>query len=236
MIPIRARLIARRHRDVVGRPVKAWRIGIGAFFPILVVGILVVLGVLLATNPFDSLAANVAFMLFFAVLMWPTYLIATDLRFVVCERGVIMGHLVTWIPLMPTYVIGGREIDPRTVCVVDNAVTAANEVDMPTITQHIFSFPVEAFGQKAVSFRAPWSIDLEADRPPGRGYQYDQGTLYMFANRRAAKLADALLHAIGRDGAIPPGFVPHEGLRPIPVTGNPEDAVRQIPGAPPPRH
>ncbi|WP_193103921.1 hypothetical protein [Brachybacterium sp. FME24] len=233
MIPLRARLLASRHRDIVGKPLRSWRIGAGPALPLLLLGILVLLGILLALNPNGSWAGNVAFLLFFAILLGLAYLFTVDARLVVCERGVLMGRLIPGLPLSPTYVIGGREIDPRTVCVVSNGVKAANEVGMGPLFPQFFMFPPAALGQRAVSFNGPWGNDIAANREitPHRPVRK---SLFMFSRRNAGRIADEILHAIGRDGAIPAGFRPHQGLQVIAVTGNRQDAMQQIPGAWPP--
>lgn len=237
--PLRAHLVASRHREIVGKPVRSWRIGTGGYLPLVLVGIWILLGVVLVINPFESMVSNVAFMLFFGLVLIFAALVAADARFVVCERGVLMGRLIPGLPLSPTYVIAGREIDPRTVCVVGNVVKAANEIGMGTMFSQVFTYPVGPMAPQGVSFQGPWGAEIEANRDV-QLHRPNPKSLFLFGHRRADRLADALLQAIGRDGGIPQGFAPHEGLRPIPVSGNREDAVRQIPGAwpqdPPPQH
>lgn len=234
MIPLRARLVAARHRDVVGRPLRSWRIGVGYALPAFFVGVVALIALLNALNPFESTAANIAFVVFAALLMGIPYLFMVDARIVVCERGVLMGRMVPGLPFSPTYVIRGREIDPRTVCVVSNAVTASNALGEGPIFFQYFTLHAETLGQPAVCFTGPWGHSVIANRQVRQHVPVSRSQ-FIFASRRATKIADALLHAIGRDGGIPEGFAPVNGLQPIQVTEAAEDSVRQIPGASRPR-
>ena len=232
MIPLRARLIARRHRELLGKPLRSWRVGAGPLLPLFLSGVVVLIWLLLVLSPGESPALTIGFTLFLALFMLGIYLFTIDARLVVCERGIFLGRLVPGLPFSPTYVIAGREIDPRTVAVVTDGAKTAAELGMPFFFFQYKTFP-GALGVHAVVFNGPWGADIEAPRQP-RHRRPVRKSLFLFSHRSATKIAEEILHAIGRDGAIPPGFAPHEGLRPIPVTGRREDAVAQIPGAWPP--
>ncbi|WP_394214253.1 hypothetical protein [Brachybacterium vulturis] len=229
MIPLRARFIAGRHRDLVGRPLTSWRVGAGPLLPLFLGGVVLLVWLLLVLSPGEHLALTVGLTLVLALLMLGVYLFTIDARLVVCERGVIMGRLIPGLPLSPSYVIAGREIDPRTVAVVSSGATAARELGLPFFFFQFKTFP-GAVGVGAVVFNGPWGADVHAQRELSHR-RPTRKSLYIFSHRRSAVIADAVLHAIGRDGAIPPGFTPHNGLQPIAVTGRRDDAVRQIPGA-----
>ncbi|MCG7308840.1 hypothetical protein [Brachybacterium sp. ACRRE] len=229
MIPLRARLIAGRHQEIVGRPVKSWRVGAGPLLPAVLLAVLVLVGILLVLVPGDHLALTVGLMVVLALILLGAYLVTVDARLVVCERGLIMGRMVPGLPLSPTYVIAGREIDPRTICVVADGAKAAQELGMPFFFFQYKTFP-GALGVPALVFNGPWGADVSAPRRSGPLPPRDK-SLFIFSQRRAADIADQMLRMIGREGAIPPGFAPHGGLQPIPVTGRRQDAVSQIPGA-----
>lgn len=229
MIPLRARLIARRHRDLVGRPIISRRVGAGPVLPLILVGVVVLIGLLLGLSPGADPTTTVGITIFFSLLMFVTYLFTTDARLVVCERGVILGRLVPRLPFSPTYVMAGREIDPRSVCVVTSGAVAAKELGMPFFFFQYKTFPLAA-GTPALVFVGPWGSDITANRDL-RHRRPTRRSHFIFSHRRAVSLADEILQAIGRDGGLPPEFAAHNGLRPIELTGQPEDAVRQIPGA-----
>jgi hypothetical protein len=229
MIPLRARLIAGRHEQIVGRPLSSARVSAGPLLPLFLYGVVIVVGLLMLLSPGDTLALAIGFTLVLALIMAGALLFTLDARFVVCERGVILGRLIPGLPLSPTYVIAGREIDPRTVCVVTSGAKAAQELGMPPFFFQYKTFP-GAVGVPALVFNGPWGADVEAPRRTGP-LPPRQKSLFIFSQRRAGAIADQLLHAIGRDGAIPADFAPHGGLQPIPVTGRRDDAVAQIPGA-----
>lgn len=92
-------------------------------------------------SPGENLALAIGLTLVLALIMLGVYLFTIDARFVVCERGVIMGRLIPGLPLSPTYVIAGREIDPRTVAVVSSGATAARELGMPFFFFQYKTFP-----------------------------------------------------------------------------------------------
>lgn len=230
MIPLRARLIARRHEALVGAPLRAWRVGAGPILPLLLLAIFVGIGAVSALSPFDGTALKILLQVLLGIVLLAAYLVVIDPRLVVCERGIILGRLVPGLPLSPTYVIGGRELDPRTVCVVRNGPEAAKELGLPWFFFQFFAYQASP-GVPSVLFTGPWNASTARDAAPRRS---TRGSFYLFAHRDARGIADALLHLIGRCGGIPHGFRPVEDLRPIPVTGRREDAVRQLPGAVPP--
>lgn len=232
MIPLRARLIAGRHRELLGSPLRSWRVGAGPLLPLFLAGVVLFIWLLLVLSPGEHPVLTVGLTVALALIMLAAYLFTVDARLVVCERGVIMGRLVPGLPLSPTYVIAGREIDPRTVAVVTDGARTARELGMPFFFFQYKTFP-GAIGVRAVVFNGPWGADILSRRDL-RYRAPVRKSLFLFSHRRAEDIADAILHAIGRDGAIPEGFTPHGGLQPIPVTGRREDAVRQIPGAWPP--
>jgi hypothetical protein len=229
MIPLRARLIARRHQALVGRPLKSWRVGAGPLLPVILLAVLAVVWILLVLAPGDHLGLTIGLVIVLALILLGAHLFTVDARLVVCERGMIMGRLIPGIPFSPTYVIAGREIDPRSVCVVTSGATAAQELGMPSFFFQYKTFP-GAIGVPALVFNGPWGDDVEAPRSSGP-LPPRQKSLFIFSQRRAAVIADQMLRMIGRDGAIPPQFTPHNGLQPIAVTGRRQDAVSQIPGA-----
>lgn len=227
MIPLRARIVASRHADLLGRPLRSRRIASGPVLPVLYAVILGAIAVPLWLNPHGSAAGSIAVLALIAVLLGLAHLVVIDPRLVVCERGLILGRLVP-IPFSPTYVIGGREIDPRTVCVVNSGAKAAAELGLPSFFFQFFAYP-GALGAPAVMFQGPWGADVELSRTaqPRRPVAR---SLYSFSHRDAPRVADEILHMIGRCGGIPQGFAPVNGLAPIALTGRREDAVRQIPG------
>lgn len=82
-------------------------------------------------------------------------------------------------------------------------------------------------------FLGPWGSDVRLSRTSAPRRPTAK-PMYSFSHRQAPRIADEILHLIGRCVGIPQGFQPAHGLTPIPVTGRREDAVRQIPGAWPP--
>lgn len=229
MIPLRARLLAAKHREVVGRPVRSYRIGTGILLPLYLVGILVLIAGALAFNPFDSMFSNVLFVLFFALILLITHLIVIDPRLVVCERGLLLGRLTPFVPFSPSYVIGALEIDPRTVCVVTSGSKAAAEVGLPSFFFQFFAYP-GAVGVPSLMFKGPRGADAEMSRNSHR-HGPTEKSLFSFCHRRSVRIADEILRMIGRNGGIPQDFRPYNDLQPIPVTGQRKDAVDQIPGA-----
>lgn len=230
MIPLRARLIARRHEALVGRPVRAWRVSTGPGLPLILLGIFLGIGAVSALSPFDGTALKIVLQVLLGIVLLGAYLLVIDPRLVVCERGVILGRLVPGLPLSPTYVIGGGELDPRTVCVVRSGPVTARELGLPSFFFRFFAYAGSP-GVPSVLFTGPWNASTSRDAASRRP---TRGSFYLFAQRDARGVADALLHMIGRCGGIPAGFRPVADLQPIPVTGRREDAVRQLPGAVPP--
>lgn len=229
MIPLRARIIARAHQNLVGNPVRSWRIGVGALLPLFLLGILVVIVIAGMLNPSISTATTLVIAAGVGVLLLLAYLVVADPRIVVCEHGVIIGRLVPGLPLSPTYVLNAREIDPRTICVVTNGPAAAREVGLPFFFFQFFTYP-GAVGTPAVMFQGPWGSDVTTSRAPGlRGV--NRKSLFLFSSRRARRIAEELLAMMESNQLLPEGFRPAHDLHPIPVTGRREDAVRQIPGA-----
>lgn len=231
MIPLRARLIVSRHRELLGRPLSSRRISAGPLLPLVYVVLLVVIAALLWINPSGSAAGNIVLLVLLAIVLGIAHLLVIDPRLVICERGLVLGRLIP-MPFSPTYVIGGLEIDPRTVCVVSSGARAAAEVGLPSFHFQFFAYP-GALGVPAVMFRGPWGSDVTTARS-SQARRPNAKSLFSFSHRRAPQIAVEILQLIGRCGGIPHAFQPASGLYPIPVTGRREDAVRQIPGAWPP--
>ena len=228
MIPIRARILASRHADLLGRPLSSRRVSAGLFLPTVLWGGFLLLAGALWWESRGLDALDIVLIVLGALLFAACHLAAIDARLVVCERGLILGRMVP-VPFSPTYLIAGEEIDPRTVCVVSSGQKAAAQMGLGPM---FFQFFVVAGspGVPAVMFRGPWGADVELNRTPDRR-RPNAKSLFLFSHRRAAGIADEILRLVGRCGGIPSGFEPVNGLRPIPVTGRREDAVRQIPGA-----
>ncbi|WP_341855584.1 hypothetical protein [Brachybacterium sp. GPGPB12] len=51
MIPLRARFIARRHRELVGKPPRSRRVGAGPLLPLFLAGIVVLIWLMLVLSP-----------------------------------------------------------------------------------------------------------------------------------------------------------------------------------------
>lgn len=228
MIPLRARWIASRHPEVLGRPLHSHRIATGVLPWLLYAGILLAVVLLLWINPHGSSAGDAVIVVLLVGLLGLAHVVIADPRLVVCERGLILGRLLPAIPFSPTFVIGGAEIDPRTVCIVSSGAKAATQLGLPSFFFQFFAYP-GALGAPAVLFQGPWGADVRIGRDVRRRGPVAK-SLYTFSSRRAPRIADEILHLVGRCGAIPAGFDPVNGLAPIELTGRREDATAQIPG------
>lgn len=59
MIPLRARLIVAAHRDLLGAPLRSWRVGAGPLLPMILLGILGLIGLLFSHRKAARIAEEI---------------------------------------------------------------------------------------------------------------------------------------------------------------------------------
>lgn len=225
---IRARAAARQHHDIVGDPVKSFRLSGGPGLAALLVGLpfLIVIGLLILG---ESLGFVIFIGLLLGVIMLFSYVLCTLPRFVVCQRGLMVGWFLGKNSLLPTYVVGAHEIDPHTVAVLSSGPKVAKALNRPAWFE-MFTY-TGSVGVPVVSFKGPWPSDITLGRPsaPRRP---NRDAVTIFTSWRARTIAENILQMMAANGALPAGFTPANGLATIQVSGKEETRHLEIPGAP----
>lgn len=226
--PLRARLIALRHEDLLGSPVRSFRVARGPMVPILMLVAIAVVVVAGLIHDAGGTATVLGIGGGIGVLMLLIWLWLTDIHLVVFTRGILLGRLIPGLPLSPTYVLSTHEIDPDTVCIVSSGPKAGRQLGMPRRFPQFFT-TLGPSRVQAVLFQGPSGADVTTGRSPGLR-EISPASPFLFSSRRAHRLAVELLAMLLSTGRLPEDFQPANDLQSIPVTGRRHDPHGQLPG------